>query len=182
MGNSTNLGLFFETSVALFWISVSSSVRLSIPSNSEPLVLLMMEDRSRADIATLQRRDVETSRRCCLMTFSLVDLTSRCCNVTTLQRHDVETLRRCCLMTFSLVDLTSRRWNITTWERRDVGTSRRGNVTTLERRDAPALSCIAFHCSTLLPKSALFTSFSPALTEIAILRYRAIKNTFLNAK
>ena len=94
MGNSTNLGLFFEISVALFWISVSSSVRLPIPSNSEPLVLLMMEDRSRADVATLRRHDVETSRRCCLMTFSLVDPTSRCWNVTTWERRDVGTSRR----------------------------------------------------------------------------------------
>ena len=62
--------------------------------------------------------------------------------------------------------------------RHDVGTSRRGDVATFERRDAPALSCIAFHCSNLLPKSALFTSFSPAFTEIAILKYRAIKHIF----
>ena len=31
--------------------------------NSEPILLLMMEGRSRANVATLQRRDVATSRR-----------------------------------------------------------------------------------------------------------------------
>ena len=97
-------------------------------SNSEPLVLLMMEGKSRADVTTLRRRDVSA-----------------------------------CWLLYWLT------------QRRDVGTSRRGDVATLERHDAPALSCIAFHCSNFLPNSALFTSFSPAFTEIAILRYWAIK-------
>ena len=49
--------------------------------NSKPLLLLMMEGRSRADVATLQRRDVET-----------------------LQRRDVETLQRRDVATLLLVD------------------------------------------------------------------------------
>ena len=108
-------------------------------SNSEPFLLLMMEGRSRADVATLQR-------------------------------HDVETSRRYCLLTFTIVDPTSRRWDVTTWGRHDVGTSRRLNVATLQ-----PISCIAFHCSNLLPNFALFTSFEPAFTELSTLRYRAIK-------
>ena len=41
---------------------------------SEPFVPLMMRSRSRADVVTLQRRDVETSRRWDVTTFPLVDL------------------------------------------------------------------------------------------------------------
>ena len=63
-------------------------------SSSEPLLLLMMEGRSHADVATLQHRDVETSRRYCLLTFIMVDPTSRRCGFTTLGRHDVGTSRR----------------------------------------------------------------------------------------
>ena len=61
MGNNTNHGLFFEIDVAAaldFCALVRTSSDASI---SEPLVLLMMECRSRADVATLQRGDVETS-------------------------------------------------------------------------------------------------------------------------
>ena len=61
------------------------------PSNSEPLVLLMMEGRSHADVAT--------SRRYCLLTIILVDPTSRRWDVTTWGHRDVG---------------TSRRWNIAT--------------------------------------------------------------------
>ena len=54
----------------------------------EPLVLLMMEGRSRTDVATLRRHDFETSRRCCLLTFTLVYPTSRRWDVTTWGRRD----------------------------------------------------------------------------------------------
>ena len=93
------------------------------PPNSEPLFLLMMEGKSRADVATLRRRDVATSRRYCLLTIVLVDP-------------------------------TSRRWNVMTLQ---------------------PPSYFAFYCSKLLPKFALFNSFPPAFTELAILRYRAVK-------
>ena len=63
-------------------------------SNSEPLLLLMMEGRSRADVATLRRHDVETSRRYRLLTFIMVDPTSRRCGVTTWGSRDVGTSRR----------------------------------------------------------------------------------------
>ena len=63
MGNSINLGLFFEISVAAA-LDFRALVRTPPDAlNSEPLLLLMMEGRSRADVATLQRRDVETSQR-----------------------------------------------------------------------------------------------------------------------
>ena len=45
-------------------------------SNFEPILLLMMEGRSHANVATLRRHDVETSRRYCLLTFIIVDPTS----------------------------------------------------------------------------------------------------------
>ena len=63
-------------------------------SNSKPLLLLMMEGRSRADVATLRRHDVETSRRYHLLTFIMVDPTSRHCGVTMWGRRDVGTSRR----------------------------------------------------------------------------------------
>ena len=63
-------------------------------SNSEPILLLMMEGRSRANVTTLQRRDIETSRRYRLLTFIMVDPTSRRCGVTTWGRRDVGTSRR----------------------------------------------------------------------------------------
>ena len=53
----------------------------------------------------LRRRDVEASQRCHLLTFKLVDPTSRRWGVTTWGRHDVG---------------TSRHWNVATLERRDV--------------------------------------------------------------
>ena len=83
------------------------------------------------------------------------------------------TSRRCCFFTVALVD--PRRWGVTTWGRRDVGTSRRWNVATLERRDVPATFILCFPLLQLLPKFALFNSFVPAFTELAILRYRAVK-------
>ena len=70
----------------------------SSSSNAEPLLLLMMEGKSRTDVATLPR-----------------------------QRCDVETSRRYCLLTVVLVDPTSRCWDVTMWGRRDVGTSRRSS-------------------------------------------------------
>ena len=117
------------------------------PSNSAPLLLLMMEGKSRANVATL--------RRYCLLTIVLVDPKSRRWDVTTWGRHDVG---------------TSRRGDVTTWGRHDVGTSRRWNVATLQPP-----SYFAFHCSKLPPKFALFNSFAPAFTELAILRYRVVK-------
>ena len=94
MGNNTNLRLFFVISVAA--ALDFRALRRTFPdaSNSEPLVLLMMEGRSRADVATLRRRDVETSRRYCLLTFTMVDPTLRRWDVTTWGRRDVGTSRR----------------------------------------------------------------------------------------
>ena len=66
---------------------------------SEPFVLKMIGCRSRADVATLQRRDVETSQGFYLLTSALLT-----------QRRDAG---------------TSRRGDVATWRRRDVGTSRR---------------------------------------------------------
>ena len=63
MGNNTNLGLFFVISVTAALDFSALGRPFPDASNSEPLVLLMMEGRSHADVATLQRRDVETSRR-----------------------------------------------------------------------------------------------------------------------
>ena len=60
----------------------------------------MMRCKSRADVATLRRRDVEASRRFKLLTFELVDPTSQ-----RWKRRDVE---------------TSRRGNVATLGRRDV--------------------------------------------------------------
>ena len=61
---------------------------------SEPFVLKMIGCRSRADVATLQRRDVETSRRFYLLTSALLTQrrdagTSRRGDVVTLGRRDV---------------------------------------------------------------------------------------------
>ena len=58
MGNNTNLKLFFVISVAAALDFRAFGRTFPDASNSEPLVLLMMEGRSRADVATLQRRDV----------------------------------------------------------------------------------------------------------------------------
>ena len=58
MGNNTNRGLFLGVGVA---VALEFYALVRTPpdtSNSEPLVLLMMEGRSRADVATLRRRDV----------------------------------------------------------------------------------------------------------------------------
>ena len=75
MGNNTNHGYFFEVGVAAA-LEFRALVRTPpSPSNSEPLLLLMMEGKSRADVATLPSRDVETSRRCDVTPLLLVD----CC-------------------------------------------------------------------------------------------------------
>ena len=58
MGNNTNHGLFLEVGVTAA-LDFCALVRTPPDtSNSEPLVLLMREGRSRADVATLRRRDV----------------------------------------------------------------------------------------------------------------------------
>ena len=58
MGNNTNRGLFLEVGVAAA-LELYALVRTPPDTlNSEPLVLLMMEGRSRANVATLIRRDV----------------------------------------------------------------------------------------------------------------------------
>ena len=111
MRNNTDHGHFFEVGVAAA-LEFRALVRMPLHyiPNSEPLLLLMMEGKSRADVATLPRRDVETSRRC---------------DVATLPRRDVATSRRCCLLTVVLVDPTLRSWDVMTWGRRNSGTSRR---------------------------------------------------------
>ena len=63
MGNNTDHGLFFEIGAAAALDFRAIVFTLPHASNSEPLLLLMMEGRSHADVATLQHRDVETSRR-----------------------------------------------------------------------------------------------------------------------
>ena len=58
MGNNTNDGHFFEVGVAAA-LEFRALVRTPPDaSNSEPLLLLMMEGKSPADVATLPRRDV----------------------------------------------------------------------------------------------------------------------------
>ena len=58
MGNNTNHGHFFEVGVAAA-LEFRDLVRTPPDtSNSEPLLLLMMEGKSRADVATLRLRDV----------------------------------------------------------------------------------------------------------------------------
>ena len=58
MGNNTNHGYFFEVGVATA-LEFRALVRtLPDTSYSETLLLLMMEGKSRADVATLRRRDV----------------------------------------------------------------------------------------------------------------------------
>ena len=92
MGNNTNLGLFFEISVAAALDFRALGRKPPDASNSEPFLHLMMEGSSRADVATLRRHEVETSRRYCLLTFTMVDPTSRRCDVTTWGRRYVGTL------------------------------------------------------------------------------------------
>ena len=75
-------------------IPCPSSYASRSPLNSEPLLLLMMKGKSRTDVATLPRRDVETPRRYYLLTVVLVDPTSRHWDVTTWDRCDVGTSRR----------------------------------------------------------------------------------------
>ena len=86
MGNNTNLGLFFVISVAAALDFRALGRTFPDAPNSEPLVLLMMEGRSCADVATLQRY--------CLLTFTMVDPTSRRWDITTWGRRDVGTSRR----------------------------------------------------------------------------------------
>ena len=68
-------------------------------SNSAPLFAFNDEKKElaltsrRCNIATLRRRDVEASRRCRLLTFILVDPTSRRWDVTTWGRRDIGTSR-----------------------------------------------------------------------------------------
>ena len=105
MGNNTNHGHFFKVGVA---VTLEFCALVRTPpdaSNYEPLLLLMMEGKSRADVATLRRRDVVTSLRYCLLIVVLVDPTSRRWDVTTWGRHDVG---------------TSRRGDVATLERHDV--------------------------------------------------------------
>ena len=61
MRNNTDHGHFFEVGVAA---ALEFRALIQTPpdaSNSELLLLLMMEGKSRHDVATLPRRDVETS-------------------------------------------------------------------------------------------------------------------------
>ena len=75
MRNNADHEHFFEVSVAAA-LEFRALVRTPLDtSNSEPLLLLMMEGNSRADVATLPRRDVKTSQRCDVAALLLVD----CC-------------------------------------------------------------------------------------------------------
>ena len=58
MGNNTNLRLFFDIGVAAALDFRALGRTPPDASNSEPFLLLMMEGRFRADVATLRRRDV----------------------------------------------------------------------------------------------------------------------------
>ena len=111
MGNNTNHGYSFEVGVVAA-LELCALVRTphDLPLNSEPLLLLMMEGKSRADVATLRRRDVATSRRYCLLIVVLVDPTSRRWDVTTWGRRDVGTSRRSShlLLCFPLLQIASK--------------------------------------------------------------------------
>ena len=63
MKSGTNPGHFLEVCVTLLWKSVPLFVRLPIPRFLSHSYFKMLGCRSRADVATLPRRDVETSRR-----------------------------------------------------------------------------------------------------------------------
>ena len=63
MKSGTNPGHFLEVCVTLLWKSVPLFVRLPIPRFLSHPYFKMLGCRSRADVATLPRRDVETSRR-----------------------------------------------------------------------------------------------------------------------
>ena len=63
MKSGTNPGHFLEVSVTLLWKPVPQFVRLSIPRFLSHPYFKMLGCRSRADVATWPRRDVETSRR-----------------------------------------------------------------------------------------------------------------------
>ena len=86
MRNNTDHGHFFEVGVAAA-LEFLALVRTPLDtSNSEPLLLLMMEGKSRTDVATLPRRNFETSRRCDVVTWGRSDVgTSQRWNVATLQ-------------------------------------------------------------------------------------------------
>ena len=75
MGNNTNHGHFFEVGITAVLEFRALDRTPPDPPNSEPLLLLMMEGKSHADVATLPRREVEMSRRCDIATLLLVD----CC-------------------------------------------------------------------------------------------------------
>ena len=73
MGNNTNHEHFFEVGVTAA-LEFHALVRTPPDaSNSEPLLLLMMEGKSRGDVATLPCRDVETSQRCHVVTLLFFD-------------------------------------------------------------------------------------------------------------
>ena len=63
MKSATNPGHFLEVCVNLLCNSVPSFLRLPIPPFLSLPYFKMLGYRSRADVATLPRRDVETSRR-----------------------------------------------------------------------------------------------------------------------
>ena len=63
MKSGTNPGHFLEVCVTLLWKSVPLFVRLPIPRFLSHPYFKMLGCRSRADVATLPRRDVATSRR-----------------------------------------------------------------------------------------------------------------------
>ena len=105
MGNNTNHGHFFEVGVAAA-LEFCALVRTPLDaSNSEPLLLLMMDGKSRADVATLRRRDVATSRRYYLLTVVLVDPTPRRWDVTTWGRRDAPATFILC---FPLLQIASK--------------------------------------------------------------------------
>ena len=74
MRNNTDHRHFFEVSVAAA-LEFRALVRTPLDtSNSEPFLLLMMEGKSRTDVATLPRRTFETSRRCDVVTWGRSDV------------------------------------------------------------------------------------------------------------
>ena len=66
---------------------------------SRAFIILMQESRKRRDIATSRCWNIATLGLS--LTFTIVDQTSQCCNVTTLERRDVGTSRRCCWVSTS---------------------------------------------------------------------------------
>ena len=101
MRNGPNPGHFLEVSVDLLWNSVPFFVRLPIPRFLSNPYLKMLGCRSRADVATWRRRDVETSR---------------CGDVVTLRRRDVTELLTSAMLTRRRDLVTSRRHHVATWQ------------------------------------------------------------------